>query len=382
MGNTDLYAQLNIVWQSIMAQDDAFDLCSAYVLTSGVMIAAGLYLNWLDMAYTDLSQPWWNHGINDKFRVKDIICTAVGDMCISELLMTYGVFYNLTRGEDYGLNDTVIEKIRDGEWTYDYFYSVIADIYEDTNGNGQRDEEDFYGFAAENATNLEVYPFAFDIPITQKDADGRPKLVFYTEKAQNAAEKIYHLYWDTTGTFVKRQDYGIPILMFRDGCALFTTTWFSNAYDTFREMNDDYIIIPYPKWDEAQEKYLTGLMDNYSVLSIPITASDPEMVSLITEALNMEANRVMYPAYYEQALQYKLARDPRSIEMLDLLMNGRNVDFFSLLDLQIQSIALCFRNVINGKDGNFAHYYATIERWARTDLDLILDDFEENAKGK
>ena len=56
--------------------------------------------------------------------------------------------------------------------------------------------------------------------------------------------------------------------MFKDGNALFTTTYLEDAFSTFRVMNDDYSILPYPKWDESQEKYMTGAMDNYSVLGI------------------------------------------------------------------------------------------------------------------
>lgn len=373
-GNT----HVNTVKQSIIAADDAFELAATYVFTSGSIVTEGLYLNWLNMPYNDLSQPWWINGVNENFQVGNAIYTAVGDMCLNTLRLTYGVFYNRTRGEFYGLNDTIYQTIRDGNWTIDYFMSAVSDIYEDANGDGIRDSGDFYGFIAENGTNLDIYSFAFDIPIISQDSDNIPTLVFNTEKTVSAAEKINRLYWETTGTYIPENDYNLPITMFGDGKALFTTTWLSQALSTYREMEDDYSILPYPKWDESQQKYMTGAMDNYSVLGIPITASDTEMISVISESLNVESYRTLYPAYYEQALQQKYARDTESIEMIDLLMEGRNFDFSTLFSGQISGMSTLFREVINSKNGDFASKYASVEKPAMAGLKKVLEAYEKN----
>ena len=373
-GNT----HVNEVRQSIMAADDAFDLSATYVFTTGPLVTDGCFLNWLHMPYNDLSKPWWIGGVNDKFRVGDAIYAATGDMCVSTLKLTYGVFYNRTRGADYDLNETIYDTIREGKWTIDKFIEMTRDVYVDVNGDGERSNTDFYGFTAEKATNLDVYTFAFDIPLVKNNEDGVPELAINTPKTIEAVEKVNKLYWDGVGSYIP-EDYSEPVQMFRSGNALFTTTYLTQAFSTFRDMTDDYSILPYPKWDEAQEKYMTGAMDNYSVLGVPVTVSDLEMVSIITESLNIESYKTLFPTYYEQALQSKYARDAESIEMIDILMAGRNFDFCTLFSSTIIGIPFMVRELVAGKSTAFASKYKSLEKGAQKGLEKVLKAYEENA---
>ena len=373
-GNT----HVNEVRQSIMAADDAFDLSATYVFTTGPLVTDGCFLNWLNMPYNDLSKPWWIGGVNDKFRVGDAIYAATGDMCVSTLKLTYGVFYNRTRGADYDLNETIYDTIREGKWTIDKFIEMTRDVYVDVNGDGERGNTDFYGFTAEKATNLDVYTFAFDIPLVKNNEDGVPELAINTPKTIEAVEKVNKLYWDGVGSYIP-EDYSEPVQMFRSGNALFTTTYLTQAFSTFRDMTDDYSILPYPKWDEAQEKYMTGAMDNYSVLGVPVTVSDLEMVSIITESLNIESYKTLFPTYYEQALQSKYARDAESIEMIDILMAGRNFDFCTLFSSTIIGIPFMVRELVAGKSTAFASKYKSLEKGAQKGLEKVLKAYEENA---
>ena len=215
----------------------------------------------------------------------------------------------------------------------------------------------------------------------RRNEEGKPELVFNSEKAVSAAEKISRLYWEMNGSFIPENDSGLPVVMFKDGHALFTTTWLGNAFASYREMENDYSILPYPKWDEYQEKYMTGAMDNYSVLGMPITVTDPEMVSILTESLNVESYRTLFPVYYEQALQNKYSRDPESIEMINMLMEGRNFDFSTLFAGQITGISTLFRTVINSKNADFASNYAKISKVSQKGLDKVLKAYEEHADG-
>lgn len=378
----DVSGHANQVIRSIQAQDDAFDLVAAYAMASGTMAVKNMLQNWLDMKYNDFSQPWWISGINDRFTVKGKNYTAVGDMCVSTLMFTYGMFYNRTKGEDYGLTETIYDTVRDGKWTYDYFNSLVQEVYEDLNGDGKRDDTDFYGFAAEQSTNLDMYNFAFDIPITSRNSDGDLELTIYSEKTVDVIAAIQKLYWENVGTFIpaNASDFGVPIRMFRDGNALFTTTYMSQAFGQLREMEDDYSILPYPKWDENQEKYMSGAMDNYSVLCIPVTCAETDMVSVLVEALNVESYKTVFPIYYEQSLQQKYARDPESIEMINLLMDGRNFDFAVILTNNVGGLSTMIREVVNMKTMNFATYYAKAGTAMEKTLSKMMKSYGEPIK--
>lgn len=141
-------------------------------------------------------------------------------------------------------------------------------------------------------------------------------------------------------------------------------------------MEDDYSILPYPKLDETQENYKTGASDQYSYLGVPITVSDKDMVSVITEALNAESYRSLFPTYYEEALQYKYARDENAMEMISILMDGRN---FDMVTLHAHNVYLLFRNVVGFKSTDFSSQYKTVGKLTEYVLGNIAKKYAENA---
>ena len=368
--------QVKEVLKTVQAGEDAFDLAATYVFTSGQLVLNGIYVNLLDQPNIDFSKPWWINGVNDCFRVGDKLFVAVGDTSLSALKLTYAIFYNKRLAQSYSLPD-LYQLVRDNKWTIDDMIAMISDVYEDVNGDSLRGFEDLYGFTAESATNLDVYTFAFDMPIVGRDEDNIPTLVYNTPKTVAAVEKINQLYWNTNGSYIAVSDYTEPMKLFREGRALFTTTHMTNCYTSFREMDDDYGILPYPKWDESQERYLTGAMDNYSVLGIPKTETDTEFAAVITEALNAEAYKQLYPVYYEDALQNKYARDAGTIEMLDIVMQGRKFDMATLFSSQI-GLYTFFRSLVAAKKTDFASAYAKKEKSANKGLEKVIAAYQEN----
>lgn len=366
--------------KSVMAGDNDFDIALTYAYLTGQLITSNCYLNWYDMPYNDFSAVWWIGGINDKLSIGDALYTAVGDMCISTLELTYAVYYNRMLGATYDIDtEEMFGRVFDGTWTHDYFLSLFYDIYSDINGNGKRDFPDLYGFApASHYQEVDVYPYAFDIPIMQKDASGIPQVVLNSEKTVEAIEKIHNLYWETVGTYVDEEDVHGGGELFINGRALFTTATLGAALGAFRDMTDDYTILPYPKWDENQDMYRTNANDDFSFIGIPTTATDIEMISVITEALNIESYKILYPAYYEVALKEKYARDAESLTMIDLVMQGRNFDFSVLFSPDLDRLSTLFRRVINNKSKNFASEYKSGERMRTRTIERIVKAYEEN----
>lgn len=363
------------VKKTVLAGEDAFDIAGVYTYLSGSLITSGCYRNWYDVPYVDFSKPWWVQSCEKAFSVGDKMYVAVGDLSVTTLLLSYGIFMNKTQAENYNLPN-MYDVVRDGKWTIDYLNNTVKDIYKDLNGNNESDEEDFFGFAGEKVTNLDVYPSAFDISITKKDADNLPVIEIDTEKMQTAVEKVYNLYYNTPGA-VAVQSAGDEIKIFADGRALFLTTFMNNAFTTFRDMKDDYGILPYPKFDEKQTEYYTNSMDNYSLLGIPKTAKNLEMIGIITEALNAESYKTVMPAYYNVALSSKYTRDDDSLEMLDIIMKGRNYDFSILHGTELSGIPYVFRNLLRDKSTDFASKYASIKTQIASALANIITSYEE-----
>ncbi|MCL2518939.1 MAG: hypothetical protein FWF15_10295 [Oscillospiraceae bacterium] len=357
-----------VVVTSILADSDDFDLAGTYVFVSGNLVTNRVYLNWLELKYTNLEKPWWVNSINNNFRIGNAIYTAVGDMCVTTLRLSYAMFYNKRLAENFEIPD-VNKSVYDNKWTIDYFIKTTRDIYVDLNGDGKADLEDMYGFTAEALTNLDMYLPAFNIPIIKQNEQGLPELVMNTPKTLTAVEKVNDLYWGGTGSYIANNCFEA----FFGGRAIFFTTWISRTFNELREMEDDYGILPYPKFDESQEKYMSGAMDNYTVLGIPITVGDPEMASIVTEALNAESYKQLFPAYYDTALKVKYMRDEESIAMLDIIMNGRNFDMCVLFSSDLGQVTFMFRSLVAAKSTDFVSSFEKVKDSVQTRLDKIIE---------
>lgn len=93
---------------------------------------------------------------------------------------------------------------------------------------------------------------------------------------------------------------------------------------SLRDMDANFGIIPYPKYDEAQENYLSRI-EGCELTGVPVTA-DPEFVSVVLEALASDSAKNVVPAYYDVALKTKYTRDEESAEMLDVIFQNRVFD--------------------------------------------------------
>ena len=197
-------------------------------------------------------------------------------------------------------------------------------------------------------------------------------------KTVKAIEKVYDLYWNGTGSYITT-DYFEPIQKFVDGNSVFLTTYIGQAFANLREMRDDFVILPYPKFSEEQTRYLTGVLDSYSVLGIPVTVKDPDFASLITEAMNIESYKSLYPVYYEEALRNKYTSLEQPVELIDILIQGRTFDFITPFSWNITGMAWLFRDTIAAKSIDFVSGYQAWEGQALQGLSDILEAYEKNA---
>jgi hypothetical protein len=128
-------------------------------------------------------------------------------------------------------------------------------------------------------------------------------------------------------------------------------------------------------YDENQDGYKSGAMDNYSVMTIPWTCTDLELVAVITEALSYQSREKVFPVYYEESLQKQYTRDPESIEMLDIIMDGRS---FDLATVFFGQISCCFRNAVASKTSDFMTYYDEREENFNQAITKLVEQYNFN----
>lgn len=351
-----LHGHVNEALGSIMSERDDFEIVNTYIVSIGTLVVAGVLYDWSQFEYTYLDGSWWTQSINDEFIIDGHIYTPVGATNITSLLYTMPVLMNANLAKTRGIYDQVIETIRNDDWTIDYFSNLVNELgCSDVDDVAGASDGDVYGFQAEALTNLDMYQFAFDIPMVERDEETTLAFVWgqgdYREKLSTAADKVISLYWENAGSRC-HTNASIHQNNFKLDRAIFITARVRDIFNNFREMESTYTVLPFPKYDEDQEDYYCGMGDNYTQMCMPISVSDPEFVSVITEALNMASEEHVWPAFYEDALRTKYQDDPVSFEMIDLLMKGRKADLGVPFNTALGGISMMFRSVVASKQND------------------------------
>lgn len=371
---------IGFMTKSVSAGEDAFDITSAHVVGLGQVVPSGYFLNWYNIPHIDFTQPWWSESNINDLTYNGVCIAAVGDMAVSAMSAAYCVFYNKVLGANYDMPN-MYEVVNQGKFTLDYLVELSKDIYVDMNQNGAVDNDDLYGYTSDCQSNINTYLWAFDNPVFRKVGD-KLEYVYKTDKMPDIVEKLTNTFTqyqgirtDTKYVSAAGNSHGYSRDMFQRSLSIFANGYISMSLTNFRDMTDDFGILPYPKWDEAQESYYTMADGHHEALAVPKTASDLERIGVITEALCAESYKILMPAYYDVALKVKSARDEESIAMLDMIVNSRVFDFGYVYD-GWGGASFFLQSLIQSKNANFESFYAKKEKSVLKYYTKVTDYFE------
>ncbi len=301
------------IQSTVLAGDDTYQLAIVQRATSIAQMVGGHYLhNWLDLPYVDLDGKYWYEDAINSLRVDDFIYYTYGDIYpLSTHVMYYNkdiaADYNLTSPHDYVLN---------GGWTIDVLNELASVVPKDLNGDGVMDKNDQYGISFSNTDTVNSLMYGCGLTITQRTADGI-RLTPCDEKMIAAFNKILTIF--TGDTCYSKQ---LNELKLTTGQVLFFTGTVHGAR-TYRDAEVEFGMLPYPKFDEKQEKYVSFL--NTELMCVPSIA-DKELAGAAIQ-LMAENSADVKTAYYEYLLKEKVARDPESAKVLDIIFDNAINDF-------------------------------------------------------
>lgn len=370
----------------VHSDDQTYDIVAASVYYGAPMILKGLVYNLLDNGiddHLDTTKPWWAQYWIDNAIMNDRLYCITGAPALSLTRLMFVTYYNKDLAEANQLED-LYTVVKDGRWTMDYLAETASGVYVDKNGNNLRDDEDTYGILIDNYVNVDVFWSSFDMNILSKTEDGWFELdTGDKEKISVAYDKIFSLIYENYGSYNMETtshngsaDYnGI----FTNGDALFNIRELIGAETAaFRNMQDDYGILPTPKFDEKQKEYYTYPHDQYSVFMIPITVKDPVMSGAVLEAMAYESYKSLHPVYYDVVLKGRYANDPQSRQMLDMITANVTVDscwiYGGIMSLPAAQV---MRSPIGDRKKTFASNYAKLERTLPGFLKILKLEIEK-----
>ena len=312
----------------VTAGDDAFDLATIADFRALNMALEGVILNLTEFDYIDLTKAYWTKTLNDALSIDNKLFFAFGDLAISSFDYTHVLLFNSDMINSYGLENPQ-QLVLDGKFTYDKFLEMGLAVTSDVNGNGVQDDGDIYGMLSTPKQTISSLWVAAGARSVKKDENDIPYFSLPDDKYfAQVFDRIFEITWDS-GMWYRMSSnsttYFNDFHQFENSEALFTDHTFYSV-GLLRDMEDDFGVTLYPKWDEKQERYYSRCESGAPVLIVPATAADTSRTGAIIEAMASASSKSVIPAYYETTLKQKYTRDELSSQMFDMVMETRSYD--------------------------------------------------------
>ena len=358
--------------ESVLTGSGDYDLAMTHCITHLINITTEkLVLDWNSIGNVNFDNPWWNSMMNETMSVNGKLLFAASDYIIPD---PNAILFNKEILEAYSL-ESPYDYVYDGKWTWDKLTEMSRKVSKDLNGDGKYDGSDEYGYFAESTWLAISVMYACD-QFMLKDDGEHMVLDINNEKMVKIVEMYYDLCLGSPSSLVKKasQMTDAEKNLFDNGQALFHLCSL-NKVKQKRELEIDFGILPYAKYDEAQDEYISN---NWAgLMCIPIDAPDPDMTGAVSEYLAYESRKKVMPIYYDALLNTKFARDEESKDMLDIIFSNSAYD-----------IGLCYSNfnrllytlvyTIDEKTRDFASYYAKEEASVQASYDSVFAVYYED----
>ncbi|MBE6724655.1 MAG: hypothetical protein E7576_05580 [Ruminococcaceae bacterium] len=346
------------VKNSVMAADDAYQLVSGYGAYITSIAADGVFANWNSVNGVNFEKPWWNGDIVYEMNVADHLFYVTGDLTMTSVEYLFSIFFNKLLMEDTGF-ESPYTLVREGKWTLDALKTYSATLSIDFNGDGKMTIDDMYGYSTDATNMVSGYMAAFDADVTVKDPEtGLPVLAISEESFIDKFLSIQAFLCEDPSVFLSTDEGSYvgddreSAKIFSEGRALFVADILGNSA-AMRDVDFDFGIIPYPKYDEAQQDYHTTAWDAYNLFSVPRTA-ELDFVGIVTENMAARSFEEVLPAFYDKALLSKYARDEDSAEMISLIRSSATYNFGVVNSPHIGSPGHIWRDLVGSKSNNIA----------------------------
>lgn len=399
--------------------DVSFDAVAMNAYQAGKLIlgSGGVFLDFRsEVPYVQESikagEEWWPSDINTDSTVMGRQFVAVSDFCITAIEMSYAVIFNRDLagatnvalgvnnyiGEvKYTKDSTLYDVVRGNDWTLDVMKGIVKGYWRDNPNvgrRGERDLEDRFGLVGSGHTDGDAWAYALGYNYVINDGVAAPDVWEWNGSQFDAITSLRELYYSNgawtgatvgdSGNLVARSSFFAQT----DRVLFELNTLGSLKYDVIHEMEQNFGVLPYPKYDRDQAKHLTGSLDNYSALAVPTVTAWADgrlrMTGALLEALSAENCKSVKNPFYDEIVTHYNVTDGDSVEMIDLIVGGRVYDLgvyhynelvFENADGADNSFALFFRYLIRNKDKDITQYWMANSGTLDLQMDALLDRY-------
>lgn len=328
----------------------------------------------------DLSASYWDQEFVDQMTINGHLYFLLGEYSRRDNQMTHAIAFNKRMcGKYEGLPETSAEfyqLVKDGKWTLDKMFEYAQLVTGEVDGDGKLTENDRIGLLYRQTS---VYGFlqGSGINIASKDSNGELQLTFWSDKTATLWEKLMDM---ATSSYAMNTDKDAILgdsyidakkMMEEDRCLFFCE--YIHTFEEMRKQDIEFGILPFPKYDEAQEQYISASHDyGTNFLCVPIMNLDTENTANILSIFSYMGQEMLTPAYYENVLYGKTVKDEESREMLDLIFETKHYDLGTYMNWSEFSKKL-MNGVWNEKSTALSSFYNSYEKRVKRQIDTEMN---------
>ena len=371
----------NDVRKLIMTDDCPYDV----VFMPGTKVTSFVQSGYLEdlntLKYCDFTKNYWDQNCYNTLSLGGKIYYMVGDISAAMLSGSEVAFFNKNMISEFKL-DNPYELVYSNKWTWEKMFEMGRAVSADLNNDGKWNEHDRYGMFY---FRVPMALQASGIRFTENNSEGIPEVVFL-QKDANRTVAAYNLFCDAINekglnlspnglsteadisAYLHKLDYCRGELFGGDQ-VLFCLSGLLTS-DLLTNMESDYGIVPFPKYDAEQQEYHSTVDYGFSFMTVPVTNQRLDFTSCVLEYMAYASGDSVIHAYYDKVMKGQRASDPDCIEMLDIIKDSLTYEFAQINDVGIYST---IENSISKK--TLTSSFASNEKAIQRRLQNIIDQF-------
>ena len=365
---------------SVKSGDMAYDAVVARMPLIAASAENGDLMDLKDVEGLDLSKHYWDQSANDKLSIANKLFYTVGDIITVEDACTWTMMFNKRLAKSLDLEDPY-KVVKEGRWTFDYFYNTMKGCgIAKPNDQGEWDYMATYAFATHRDMAYGFF-YAADLSFIQKDANDLPYLeATNNEKIQNVLAYSVKVMRDTQLTIDAHKWTHVnpwATILTQDAFEQDRALYYAEVLSTIinlRSMDTDFGLLPMPKYDEAQQNYVTFVNPAASLVGVPIyqkNNSNARRSGVILEAMAYYGHEYIVPAFIEKAIKGKSTRDFESIDMLEILFQNRMYDLGLINDWS--EYASGYSDLVFNNKTDFSNLYKKVSKSLGKKINKFLE---------
>ena len=375
------------VTASVSAGDHDYDIVMMHTALHIALCADKKLYDLSELESFDFSKSYWSSDYINKVNIGDKIYIVGGDATLSFIRGMMVTYVNNAVWNQVLPDDNIYDIVKSGKWTVDNVHTYAKDCYQDVNNDGLKDKDDTLGLVMANGSWDNALFLSLGGRLTENDSKS-VTITVGSEHNVAVMEKLTKLFVDSTYAMeTDTNDTQTPLKMLTENRALFLFDYLVRAESTdMRNMKADFSVVPPPKFDEAQQNYMTALPDGITGICMPVSlsAEDAERNAAVLEAFVSMTSQSVIPVYYDLVLKNKYTRDPQAAEMIDLIHDSIVADFgiyWGYSSYLSGMTGLVYEQMKSGKGADaFLSACAKNEKRWNKEIVKLLDKFMDEEK--